>query len=76
MGKVLTMNGNPLMGCREVLQAIIDRDDVEHVVIVIERTDGMREVYYDRQDSEKISFASSVLSSVSCDLAKGAIIDE
>ncbi|MBN7804892.1 hypothetical protein JZX86_05875 [Agrobacterium rosae] len=76
MGEVLTMSGTPLMRCREVLQAVSARDDVEHIVIVVERTDGMREVYYDRQDGEKVAFAAAVISSVASDLARGATIEE
>lgn len=76
MGEVLTMAGTPLMRCREVLDEIGKRDDVEHVVVVIERTDGMSEVYFDRQPHANVVFASAVLSSVANELAKQAVADD
>lgn len=70
------MAGTPLMRCREVLDTIRERDDVEHVVVVVERKDGMSEVYFDRQPGANVVFAATVLSSVANELAKNAVADD
>ena len=76
MGEVVTMAGTPLLRCRELLDVIKEREDIEHVVVVIERTDGMSEIYFDRQSHANVVFASAVLSSVANELAKNAVAED
>lgn len=60
---------------RELLRRLGEAEGVAHVVVVVEREDGMSEVWYDRQPSHSIAFASAVLANVSSNLV-AASIDE
>lgn len=57
---VVTMPGAPVSH-KVLLHQILERRDVEHLVVVIERKDGLHEIMYDRQQIAGIVFASTVL---------------
>ncbi len=75
MSNIVTMSGNRLRLWNDILSDIIDRDDVEHVVIVINRKDGFCEIQYDRQAISQIVFAASVLNAEAVKMAAEATVE-
>lgn len=76
MSNVVTMTGAPLLTFRDVLDRVRDRDDVQHVVLIVGRKDGFFEVVYDRQPINQVVMASAALNVVSMDLTRGTIDDD
>lgn len=75
MSNVVNMSGAPLLTHRDILDRIRDRDDVQHIVMVVARTDGFFEVFYDRQAINEIVISATALNIVATDLARGTIDD-
>lgn len=76
MSNVVTLSGDPLVTLRDILASVAERDDVDHIVIVVERSDGMNEVLYDRQTVTNVVMAAATLNVVAMDLTRGAIDDD
>lgn len=64
------------MTYRDIVSALNERGDIAHVVVIIERTDGMSEVMYDRQAINQVVFAAAVLNAVSNEMASNAVADD
>lgn len=75
MSNVVTMAGNPLLTWKDVLERLAGRDDIEHVVIVVARTDGFFEICYDRQSINAVCMSASALQALAIDQARGTLAE-
>lgn len=75
MSNVVTMSGTKLMRANDLLQELQARDDIEHVVVLVERTDGFTELWHDRQSASNVVLAAKVLDSYAEDLARTCLVE-
>lgn len=76
MGEVLTMRGTVFMAVPEVLRSLAERDDIERVVVIASRKDGLSEVWFNQQQHCDVVFASAVLAGVAADFANAALAED
>jgi|GEM_PF-6344109 len=75
MGNVVRMDGSEYVDYKELLQRAIDDPEIKHVVIVVERTDGTSEVWYDRQMIGQVVYASAILQHFTVQMIGGTSCD-
>lgn len=75
MSNVVTLSGAKLMRPADLLQELQARDDIEHVVVVVERTDGFTELWHDRQATSNVVLAAKVLDTYAEDLARTCLAE-
>lgn len=76
MSNVVTMQGNILVRPVDLLEMLAERDDLAQLVIVVERQDGMTEIFYTRQAMSQLVFASVALDTVVKDMVPDFIAEE
>ena len=72
---VVTMSGAPLLTYKDLMEQVRDRDDIEHVVVVVARKDGFMEIMYDRQSYKDIIMAAAALSAEASEMALETIVE-
>ena len=75
MANIVRIDGSEYQDYRGLLRAAIEDDNIAHVVMVVERKDQTSEVWYDRQMTGQVVYASAILHNKAQRLIEGCDCD-